>query len=110
MDWDAISGIAETTGAVGVIISVLYVGVQIRQNTIAARTSNYQQWVDTQVNVNRALSDNPDVCCLVDKANEDFEALTSPELLRLQMVFYNYFTQWNVAFTNNGYALFDIEK
>ena len=110
MNWEAISGIAETIGALGVIISLLYVGVQIRQNTVAARASNYQQWVDTQVNVNRALSDDPEVASLVDKANQDFSALTSAELLRLQMIFYNHFTQWNVAFTNNNYALVDTEK
>ncbi|MFP6780387.1 MAG: hypothetical protein VCB59_01710 [Gammaproteobacteria bacterium] len=47
MSWEAISGIAETVGAFGVIVSLIYVGVQIRQNTIASRVSNYQQWVDT---------------------------------------------------------------
>ncbi|MGR8948215.1 MAG: hypothetical protein ACU84Q_09230 [Gammaproteobacteria bacterium] len=110
MSWDAISGIAEAVGAIGVIISLLYVGVQIRQNTIASRAANYQQWVDTQVNVNRALSDDSDVTALVDKANQDFDSLTGAELLRLQMIFYNHFTQWNVAFTNNEYALVDAEK
>ena len=110
MNWDAISGIAETIGAIGVIISLLYVGVQIRQNTVASRASNYQQWVDTQVNVNRALSDTPEVTVLIDKANQEFDSLTTAELLRLQMEFYNHFTQWNVAFTNNKHELVETEK
>ncbi len=110
MSWEAISGIAETVGAFGVIVSLIYVGVQIRQNTIASRASNYQQWVDTQVSVNRGLSDEPGVTELVDRANTDFASLSNAELLRLQMVFYNHFTQWNVAFTNNKLSLVDREK
>ena len=110
MSWEAISGIAETVGAFGVIVSLIYVGVQIRQNTIAARVSNYQQWVDTQVSVNRGLSDEPGATELVDRANTDFASLSNAELLRLKMVFYNHFTQWNVAFTNNKLSLVDREK
>ena len=110
MSREAISGIAETVGAFGVIVSLIYVGVQIRQNTIAARVSNYQQWVDTQVSVNRGLSDEPGATELVDRANTDFASLSNAELLRLKMVFYNHFTQWNVAFTNNKLSLVDREK
>lgn len=110
MNWTAFSGIAETVGAFGVIVSLIYVGLQIRQNTIASRASNYQQWVDTQVNVNRALSDDPAMTELADRANQDFASLSTAELLRLQMVFYNHFTQWNVAFTNDKYSLLDREK
>ena len=97
-------------GAFGVIVSLIYVGVQIRQNTIASRVSNYQQWVDTQVSVNRGLSDEPGATELVDRANTDFASLSNAELLRLKMVFYNHFTQWNVAFTNNKLSLVDREK
>lgn len=89
MTWGPISGFAETIGA---IVSLLYVSVQIRQNWIASRAANYQQWLDTQVNVNRALSDDPDVTALVDKTNQDFDSLKSADLLRPQMIFYNHFT------------------
>ena len=110
MSWEASSGIAETVGAFGVIVSLIYVGVQIRQNTIASRVSHYHHWVDTQVSVNRGLSDEPGVMELVDRSNTDFASLSNAELLRLQMVFYNHFTQWNVAFTNNKLSLVDREK
>ncbi len=33
MNWDAIGAIAELFGAVGVIASLVYLAVQIRQNT-----------------------------------------------------------------------------
>jgi len=37
MNWDAISAIAELLGAVGVIASLIYLAIQIRQNTSVAR-------------------------------------------------------------------------
>ena len=110
MNWDAISGIAELVGAAGVIVSLIYVGIQIRQNTLTAQASNFQQWADTQVHALRALTDDPGVTQLVDHANENFESLTTAELLRLQMIPYNHFTQWDVAFTNAKHDLMDTSK
>jgi len=40
MNWDAVTGVAELIGATGVIASLVYVGLQIRQNTIATQRSN----------------------------------------------------------------------
>ncbi|MEQ8693874.1 MAG: hypothetical protein RIC85_00905 [Gammaproteobacteria bacterium] len=40
MNWEAVSGIAESIGALGVIASLLYVGYQIRENTIATERTN----------------------------------------------------------------------
>jgi hypothetical protein len=37
MNWNAISTVAEIVGAVGVILSLLYLALQIRQNTKVAR-------------------------------------------------------------------------
>ena len=37
MDWDAIGAIGETIGAVAVVISLLYLGVQIRSQTKQAQ-------------------------------------------------------------------------
>lgn len=39
MNWDAISAISEIIGAVAVVVSLIYVAVQIRQNTKAIRGS-----------------------------------------------------------------------
>jgi hypothetical protein len=69
-----------------------------------------QQWVDTQVNVNRGLTDDPEITMLVARANEDFDSLTSAELLRLQHVLYNHFAQWMVAFTNQRMDLLDSDE
>jgi hypothetical protein len=34
MDWDALGAIAEAVGAIAIIVSLVYVAAQIRQNTV----------------------------------------------------------------------------
>lgn len=42
MNWEAISAIAETLGTVGVIASLIYVAIQIRQNTRDTRIAAFK--------------------------------------------------------------------
>ena len=58
MNWDAIGAIAELLGAVGVIVSLVYLATQIRQsreqmnqNTVALRTAAYQQLLSDGLHV-----------------------------------------------------------
>ena len=53
MSWEIAASIAEIVSAVAVVISLLYVANEVRQNTIASRASTHQQYIDTQTNVNR---------------------------------------------------------
>jgi hypothetical protein len=42
MNWEAIGSIGELIGAAGVVVSLAYLAVQIRQNTVALRITSYQ--------------------------------------------------------------------
>jgi predicted secreted protein len=44
MNWDAIGAIAELLGAIGVIASLVFLAMQLRQNTHALRAGAYQQY------------------------------------------------------------------
>ncbi len=44
MNWDAIGAIGEIAGAAGVILTLVYLTSQLRQNTRALRTSAYQMY------------------------------------------------------------------
>ena len=45
MNWEAIGAISELVGAAGVIASLIYVGVQVRQNTRSMRAATYDSLV-----------------------------------------------------------------
>jgi len=60
MNWDAISALAEIVGAVGVIISLVFVGFQIRKNTVASEAATYQASVGYDIEMLMALSSDPE--------------------------------------------------
>jgi len=47
MNWDAIGAIAESVGALGVIVSLIYLALQVRQNTKQVRLSRVQETSST---------------------------------------------------------------
>ena len=47
MNWDAIGAIGEVAGAIGVIVTLIYLANQLRQNTNAMRSSTYEAYNQT---------------------------------------------------------------
>jgi hypothetical protein len=45
LNWEAIGAVAELTGALGVIASLVYLAIQIRQNTASLRAENLREVV-----------------------------------------------------------------
>ena len=44
MDWNAVGAIGEVGGAVGVIVTLIYLAGQLRQNTNALKSASYENW------------------------------------------------------------------
>ena len=47
MNWDAVGAIAESVGALGVIVSLIYLALQVRQNTRQVRLNRFQETSST---------------------------------------------------------------
>lgn len=52
MNWDAISAIAEVVGVIAVVLSLAYVGFQVRQNTMQLRQDNLRDTVRGTLDTN----------------------------------------------------------
>ena len=52
MIWDAVSAIAESIGVIAVVLSLIYVGYQVRQNTMQLRQDNLLETVKGTLDVN----------------------------------------------------------
>lgn len=48
MDWNMVGAIGEVGGAIGVIVTLIYLAGQLKQNTNALRSASYEHW-NTQV-------------------------------------------------------------
>lgn len=57
MNWDAVGAIAELLGAIGVILSLIYLSVQIRQNTHSVRRASERQGSEKNAVALRCLAD-----------------------------------------------------
>jgi hypothetical protein len=61
MNWDAIGAIGEVVGAVGVIVSLLYLALQIRQNSNVVRSATRQAISTTQVELGFRIAESSDL-------------------------------------------------
>ncbi len=88
MNWDAIAAASELVAAMAVIISLLYLALQIKNNTDSARTSTYQSVVSEFGALNRAMAETPDLSILFVQAMEDFESLSAADKARCSQLFF----------------------
>ena len=116
MNWDAVGAIAELLGALGVIISLAYLSVQIRQNTrqigehsrelriaaLDAIASSFSRFRDPLIR-------DPDLAALWLRGIEDFDALDPVEQVRLGRLFQelffahqNYWTRYTEGATQES--------
>jgi hypothetical protein len=82
MNWDAISAIGEIVGAVAVIVTLMFVARDIRQNSkslamsaLRDTTAQWNQWSDM-------IASSGDLADVVAKGNKAYEHLSESEKLR----------------------------
>lgn len=95
MNWEAIGAIGEILGAIGVIVTLAYLAVQIRQNTKATRASTAQQMTDNWVSINLFIAQNGETAA---------RSLADPELTPAE--FHSVLGFWRAMFhqwSNNHY-------
>ena len=87
MNWEAIGVLAEVIGAAAVVISVVYLAVQIRHQTeqsrLAATREVAAQWNDI---LNHAIEDDTFIDVYL-RGVQDYESLPNTERLRVAFIF-----------------------
>ena len=79
MNWDAIAAAAEIFAAIGVIISLLYLGQQIRNQTLETRLAFANEFVNQLNLVYSDLSTDAQLSELWVRGLQDFSALSPPQ-------------------------------
>ncbi len=83
MNWDALGAIGELVGAMAVVLTLLYLAVQLRQNTnLASGAAQREVMASFQLNLDRVKT-NPQ---LVQKGLAQFDSLSLAEQLEFTMI------------------------
>jgi hypothetical protein len=83
MNWEAVGAIAELAGAIGVILSLIYLASQIRQNTRSLQASTFQSMHDSAVQRLLAVADNDGLADRYLQGMQDPSSLHGRERLQL---------------------------
>ena len=75
MNWEAIAAVAEALGAAGVIVSLLYLSVQIRANTRTVKNASYQAVVNSINDWGAKVSTNRETAEIWIRGSESFAEL-----------------------------------
>lgn len=82
MDWEAVGVLAEVVGATGVIITLIYLAVQIRQNTNQLRGEAIATVNEAEVTLLRDFRDDLDLISAYVNASHDWDSVTPQQQAR----------------------------
>ena len=82
MDWNAIGAVGETLGAVAVIVTLLYLSKQIRQNSRAVQVAALRDTTAQWNHWSELLATSPDLSDIVARGNQSYKSLPTADALR----------------------------
>ncbi len=109
MSWEAISSIAELVGAVGVIISLIYIAFQIKQNTKASKAATRQALADGAQRLASDVVEGDDMARIMTDAMAGND-IKPHEVFRLQSRCYRDLRFWDNAYYQYSEGLLTEEE
>ena len=97
MDWDAVGAVAELLAAIGVIVSLIYLAVQVRLNTRLQKRNNLVDISTELATTARLTATNPELASLVVRGLGDIDSLDSIERYRFDSFFYAFIANFERA-------------
>ncbi len=94
MNFDAISALAELIAAIGVIVTLIYLAVQIKKQTEEARLAATRELAKEYRDILEPLTFHPEVLDLYRRAIADYDSLPEDERIRIHFLISRFF-RWN---------------
>ena len=95
MDLDNVARISEIVSSVAVIVSLAYVGVQVRQNTRALKATTYNAVTGNSVAILAPMFASPEVTEFLVRFQADPGAVTPAEKMRFHILMLTAFRHWD---------------
>jgi hypothetical protein len=95
VNWEAIAAIAEGLGAIGVIATVIYVGLQIRHNSHAVQGATEQALMSQEMALYALLAEHPSI---YRRGSENMDDLDADEIIVFEQIINALMSQLYCAF------------
>ncbi|MGR8950452.1 MAG: hypothetical protein ACU84Q_20605 [Gammaproteobacteria bacterium] len=90
MNWTAITAVSEMLGAIAVVLSLIYVAAQVRQNTMALSRAASADAIAGIRNWNQSLLEDPVMMRIFSQGVEDMDALDEDGRARFTVLMLNF--------------------
>ena len=90
-DLESLANLGEVIGAVAVVVSLIYLAVQVRQSTQAQRTENFSRALDRIAAIQAALSQDSQTAVVFAKGVADSNELTPKQRIQFTWAMYELF-------------------
>jgi hypothetical protein len=97
MNWDAVGAVGELVGGIGVIVSLIYLGVQIHRNTLTQKRANLGDIAIELATTARSAATNPDLAGLLLRGYANLDSLDPVERYRFDAFFYAFLANFERA-------------
>jgi hypothetical protein len=94
MNWEAISAIGQLIGAIAVLITLIYLALQMKQNTAAVATSTYESTMTVFNDINVVVANNPELASIINRGCMSTDVLTDTETIQFNFILRSYANQW----------------
>lgn len=104
-----LANLGDFVSAIVVVVSLVYLGYQVRQNTESLRTENYARVLDRVANMQARLSADAVFSELIARGAADPARLTAGERVQFTWTFYEMFGAFEFMFHQAGSAALPTE-
>ena len=104
MNWEAIGAFAEAVGAIAVLVTLVYLSIQLRQNTKAIERSTQRGVFDDANNWMYKIIESPEVAELYLAGMKE-ELSSTGDRLRFSLLLNALFVHWGHAFDAGAFEI-----
>lgn len=97
MDWEVATAIAEIAGAIAVLVTLIYLAAEVRQNRKAVQAASIDALSTGWNNLNAQITGDPELAQIMLKGFADPDSLDEVQLYRFQMVGQSYINHFMTA-------------
>lgn len=101
MNWDALGAIAEMVASVAVLITLIYLAIQVKQNTAMSREAILRNQTDRNMDNSKFIAGTPGLMDIYIRAMDDPDQVTREERWRFGSYMYGMFLDFQEAYHFN---------